>query len=151
MVASPNGLRFVYDGDNSNGSGYPAPEGSALMEDLFTDFLDREGLAWYSTAFYGRSDYALYGRVFLAVVHRRRRVRENGQTLDPCYHQFCDTTIRCQCFGYGPGCCTGDGTVGDMGSNSSQVTRSHSPRDLGMAPPEHHSKGEHGGCGRTVR
>ena len=157
MVASPNGLRFVYDGDNSNGSGYPAPEGSALIEDLFTDFLDSEGLAWYSTAFDGRSDYGPFiwtgipaGGLFTGA---EGLSAENGQTLDPCYHQFCDTTENLDAIvlDMARAAAQVTDTVGDMGSLSSQVTRSPSPRDLGMAPPEHHSKGEHGGCGRTVR
>ena len=58
MVASPNGGRFIYDGDGSEGlDGYPAPAGSDLIEGLFTGFFDTRDLAWRGTAFDGRSDY----------------------------------------------------------------------------------------------
>ena len=158
MVASPNGLRFVYDGDNSNGGGYPAPEGSALIEELFTDFLEDEGLDWYSTAFDGRSDYGPFiwtgipaGGLFTGA---EGLSAENGQTLDPCYHQFCDTTENLDAdlfLDMARAAAQVTDTVADMATLTSQMTRAPSPRDLGMEPPEHHSKGGHGGCGRALR
>jgi Zn-dependent M28 family amino/carboxypeptidase len=44
MIGSPNPVRFVYDGDGSE-FGTIAPEGSAAIEDFFTDFYADRGLA----------------------------------------------------------------------------------------------------------
>jgi Zn-dependent M28 family amino/carboxypeptidase len=61
MVGSPNFVRFVYDGDNS---AFPAgvngvaagPPGSGLIESVFTDLFESEGLESEPTPFNGRSD-----------------------------------------------------------------------------------------------
>ena len=56
MIASPNFVRFVYDGDGSDtGTGRPA--GSGQIEALFDDYFAGQGLATDPTAFDGRSDY----------------------------------------------------------------------------------------------
>ena len=58
MVASPNFVRFVYDGDLSDSAPLPggAPPGSAAIETLFLDYFASQGLATRPTAFDGRSD-----------------------------------------------------------------------------------------------
>ena len=56
MVASPNPVRFIYDGDGSH-LGQPGPAGSEAIESMFTDWFDHEDLDWEPTAFDGRSDY----------------------------------------------------------------------------------------------
>ncbi|MEU1377060.1 M28 family metallopeptidase [Streptomyces triculaminicus] len=58
MIASPNPVQFVYDGDDSDhkGSG-PGPKGSAQIERLINGFLDRKGAPHEGTDFDGRSDY----------------------------------------------------------------------------------------------
>ncbi|MEU3878196.1 M28 family metallopeptidase, partial [Streptomyces sp. NPDC029704] len=58
MIASPNPVEFVYDGDDSDhkGSG-PGPEGSAQIERLINGFLDRGRTPHEGTDFDGRSDY----------------------------------------------------------------------------------------------
>src|SRR5207344_1836104 len=56
MVASPNFVRFVYDGDGSD-TGTAGPAGSELIEAAFVRWFDRQGLATEPTAFDGRSDY----------------------------------------------------------------------------------------------
>lgn len=105
MVASPNGVRFVYDGDDSADlAGYPAPEGSETLEDLFTDWFDQEGLGWEATAFSGRSDYGPFilagipaGGLFTGAEGSKldsEVVEFGGQAQEPydaCYHQACDT------------------------------------------------------------
>lgn len=59
MVASPNPVRFVYDGD---GDGEPlgaaGPNGSTLVEKVFLDYFAPQGLATEPTEFDGRSDYS---------------------------------------------------------------------------------------------
>jgi len=56
MIASPNYVRFVYDGDGAP-TGVEGPPGSAQIESLFNDYFASQGLATEPTAFDGRSDY----------------------------------------------------------------------------------------------
>ncbi|HEX2300622.1 MAG TPA: M20/M25/M40 family metallo-hydrolase, partial [Pseudonocardiaceae bacterium] len=57
MLASPNFVRFVYDGDNSTGEGDVGPPGSAEIEQVFLRYFALQGLEVEPTAFDGRSDY----------------------------------------------------------------------------------------------
>lgn len=105
MVASPNGLRAVYDGDGSAGlGGFPAPDGSDVIEAFFTDHFDAAGQEWSPTAFDGRSDYGPFilagvaaGGLFTGAEQRKTPEEAAavggtaGEALDPCYHQGCDT------------------------------------------------------------
>ncbi|KAH8821348.1 putative leucine aminopeptidase 2 [Xylogone sp. PMI_703] len=57
MIASPNYVYAIYDGDGS-AFGTSGPAGSAEAEKLFQDFFTKEeGLPWTETEFDGRSDY----------------------------------------------------------------------------------------------
>jgi Zn-dependent M28 family amino/carboxypeptidase len=102
MIGSPNPVRFVYDGDGSE-FGTIAPEGSAAIEDFFTDFYADRGLASEPTPIEFSSDYAIFfgvgipfGGVFTgssgiktpeqAAVYGGRA----GEPYDPCYHAACD-------------------------------------------------------------
>jgi Zn-dependent M28 family amino/carboxypeptidase len=104
MVASPNFVRFVYDGDGSAGLSDPGPPGSDFIEQLFLDFFDSQGLATEPTAFDGRSDYGPFiaagipaGGTFTGaeVVKTPEQAAifggTAGQPFDPCYHKACDT------------------------------------------------------------
>lgn len=104
MVGSPNGGRFVYDGDDSAGlDGDPPPEGSGALEALFTDRFDAQGLAWEPTPFDGRSDYRAFvesgvpsGGLFTGADARVSDEQAStlgavaGVAFDACYHQACD-------------------------------------------------------------
>lgn len=57
MIGSPNFVRFVYDGDGSEG-GNPGPAGSELVEQFFVDYFANKGMASDPTAMAGNSDYA---------------------------------------------------------------------------------------------
>ncbi|MCX4525890.1 MULTISPECIES: M28 family metallopeptidase [unclassified Streptomyces] len=58
MIASPNPVQFVYDGDDSDKTGSGAgPAGSAQIEALINGFLDRKGKPHEGSDFDGRSDY----------------------------------------------------------------------------------------------
>ncbi|MFE9843361.1 M28 family metallopeptidase [Streptomyces goshikiensis] len=58
MIASPNPVQFVYDGDDSDKSGEGAgPAGSAQIEALINGFLDKKGKPHEGSDFDGRSDY----------------------------------------------------------------------------------------------
>ncbi|MEU4211781.1 M28 family metallopeptidase [Streptomyces sp. NPDC026206] len=58
MIASPNPVEFVYDGDDSDHQGEgPGPQGSAQIERLINGYLDRKGAPHEGTDFDGRSDY----------------------------------------------------------------------------------------------
>lgn len=108
MVASPNGGLFVYDGDNSDTSGgFPAPAGSDLIESLFTEHFDAEGLDWAATAFDGRSDYGPFiyygipaGGLFSGAEGTKSWGEsdvwggEGGVAYDACYHLNCDTNLN---------------------------------------------------------
>ncbi|MFA9431672.1 M28 family metallopeptidase [Egicoccus sp. AB-alg2] len=102
MIASPNYVRFVYDGDGS-AFGLAGPEGSAQIEALYEDFYASRGLAWEPTQISFRSDYAAFfdfgipfGGLFTGA-EGIKTVEEAaiyggtvGEWYDPCYHQACD-------------------------------------------------------------
>jgi Zn-dependent M28 family amino/carboxypeptidase len=104
MLASPNFVRFVYDGDGSEGANDPGPAGSELIEATFQRFFEQRGLAWEPTPFDGRSDYQAFidngipaGGVFAGAegIKTPEEAATYGGTAglayDPCYHQACDT------------------------------------------------------------
>ncbi|HEX2045148.1 MAG TPA: M20/M25/M40 family metallo-hydrolase [Gaiellaceae bacterium] len=102
MVGSPNYVRFVYDGDASDTASLGST-GSGVVEDVFVDYFDSQGLESEPTAFDGRSDYDAFisvgipaGGVFSGAegVKTEEQAEIYGGTAgiayDPCYHQFCD-------------------------------------------------------------
>ncbi|KAL7274658.1 Leucyl aminopeptidase yscIV, partial [Rhizina undulata] len=56
MIASPNYVYFIYDGDGDTFN-VTGPAGSAEIEHLFEDYFRAEGLQTKPTEFDGRSDY----------------------------------------------------------------------------------------------
>jgi Zn-dependent M28 family amino/carboxypeptidase len=104
MLASPNYVRFVYDGDNSTGNNnVPGPPGSGAIEKTFNDYFAGRGLATDPTAFDGRSDYNAFisvgipaGGIFTGAEGIKTPEQAAtyggtaGQPYDPCYHQACD-------------------------------------------------------------
>ena len=107
MLASPNYVRFVYDGDGNAEPGNPAgPEGSGKVEQVFDDWFDAQGLASERVPFDGRSDYVGFtdrgipaGGVFAGAEGVKTAEEEAvyggaaGSWYDPCYHQLCDNLI----------------------------------------------------------
>lgn len=105
MVASPNYVRFVYDGDGSTfGEDLRGPDGSGLIEALFNRSFRRDGLETEPTAFDGRSDYVAFtdagipaGGLFTGAEDIKSEEEAAiyggtaGLAYDPCYHQACDT------------------------------------------------------------
>ncbi|WP_219414736.1 M20/M25/M40 family metallo-hydrolase [Pseudonocardia nigra] len=104
MVGSPNFVRFIYDGDDSDmvGAG-PGPDGSGAIEDVFEKFF-ADRVAAEGTDFTGRSDYGPFiavgipsGGLFTGAegVKTPEQAATYGGTAglayDPCYHQACDT------------------------------------------------------------
>ncbi|KAF8604132.1 putative aminopeptidase [Ceratobasidium sp. AG-I] len=58
MVASPNYVYAIYDGDGSaGGNPGPAPPGSGAIEKVFTDYFASKNIPTVPTSFDGRSDY----------------------------------------------------------------------------------------------
>jgi Zn-dependent M28 family amino/carboxypeptidase len=103
MIASPNYVRFVYDGDGSD-TPTAGPPGSAEIEDVFNDYFDSVGLAHDPTAFDGRSDYGPFiangvpaGGLFTGAEGIKSEEQaavyggQAGVAYDHCYHQACDT------------------------------------------------------------
>jgi hypothetical protein len=106
MLASPNFVRFVYDGDNSTGEGEVGPPGSAEIEEVFLRYFAAQGLEVEPTAFDGRSDYGPFiaptalvpaGGLFSGAEGVKTEEQAAvyggaaGSWYDPCYHQACDT------------------------------------------------------------
>jgi Zn-dependent M28 family amino/carboxypeptidase len=107
MLASPNFVRFVYDGDLNSGLPGPpsgAPEGSGAIEEIFNDYFAARGLPTAPTAFDGRSDYRAFiqngipaGGLFTGAEVLKTAAQAAiyggaaGEQFDPCYHAFCDT------------------------------------------------------------
>jgi Zn-dependent M28 family amino/carboxypeptidase len=102
MLASPNYARFIYDG-NGDEQGFAGPNGSGVVEQVFKDFWDSQGLAYETIPFDGRSDYDAFttagipaGGIFAGAedVKQQYQVALYGGTagvaFDKCYHQLCD-------------------------------------------------------------
>jgi Zn-dependent M28 family amino/carboxypeptidase len=103
MLASPNFVRMIYDGDGTDGGNPPGPPGSGLIEQLHRDWFDHKGLASRTTPFDGRSDYVGFsnrgipaGGLFTGAEEVKTAEEEAiyggaaGSWYDPCYHQACD-------------------------------------------------------------
>jgi Zn-dependent M28 family amino/carboxypeptidase len=105
MVASPNYMFGVYDGDNSGGTAAPGfiPEGSAQIEDVFEKFYADRGEPSQDSEFSGRSDYGPFiavgipaGGLFTGAEVPKTAAEAAlyggvaGASYDPCYHQPCD-------------------------------------------------------------
>lgn len=107
MVASPNYIFMVYDGDESSWdapAGVPIPDGSLEIEDFFESFYTSAGEPYDDAQFSGRSDYDAFIRVGIpsgglftgAEVPKTAEQAgiwggTAGASYDPCYHQACDT------------------------------------------------------------
>ncbi|WP_433365183.1 M20/M25/M40 family metallo-hydrolase [Actinoplanes sp. CA-142083] len=105
MVASPNPGYFLYDGDNSDGTGSgPGPAGSAQIEQTLAAYFTSIGVPTRGTDFDGRSDYGPFiaagipaGGIFTGAEGRKTAAQVTlwggtATTFDPCYHSSCDTT-----------------------------------------------------------
>jgi Zn-dependent M28 family amino/carboxypeptidase len=103
MIGSPNAVRFVYDGDG-DAFGTTGPNGSGVVEDVFTDYFAAQGLASAPTEFDGRSDYFAFiengipaGGLFSGAEDLKTTAEAliyggtAGAPYDPCYHAVCDT------------------------------------------------------------
>jgi Zn-dependent M28 family amino/carboxypeptidase len=103
MLASPNFVRFVYDGDGSS-TGIKGPSGSGNIEQVFNEFWNSQGLATVPTAFDGRSDYDSFtqvgipaGGIFAGAEGIKTAEQAAifggtaGVAYDHCYHLACDT------------------------------------------------------------
>jgi Zn-dependent M28 family amino/carboxypeptidase len=105
MVASPNYMLGVYDGDESEfdmPDGF-VPEGSAAIERVFQRWYARNGIPFTDTEFSGRSDYGPFiefgvpaGGLFTGAEDPKTEEDAAlfggvvGASFDPCYHQACD-------------------------------------------------------------
>ncbi|MEU1089084.1 M28 family metallopeptidase [Streptomyces sp. NPDC005892] len=105
MIASPNGVEFVFDGDDSEASGSgPGPAGSAQLERGITEFLKRRKTPYESSDFTGRSDYGPFIEAGIpaggtdtgaegikSAAQAGKFGGTGGTAYDPCYHAACDT------------------------------------------------------------
>lgn len=104
MVASPNFVIGVYDGDGTTFPDDGVPAGSAGLKTLFTSWFDRIGQPWVDVEFDGASDYASFmpsgvpvGGVFTGAGERKTDREAQlfggvaGRSYDENYHQPTDT------------------------------------------------------------
>ncbi len=104
MVASPNYVRFVFDGDGSEG-GNAGPAGSGAIEQFFVDYFGDKGLATDPTDLAGNSDYRPFmtagvpvGGLFTGAGGLKTEEQAAvyggvaGEPYDPNYHTEDDTT-----------------------------------------------------------
>ncbi len=104
MVASPNYVRFVYDGDGSEG-GNAGPTGSGTIEEFFVDYFGDKDLATDPTNLAGNSDYRPFmvagipvGGLFTGAGGIKTEEQAAvyggvaGEPYDPYYHTENDTT-----------------------------------------------------------
>jgi Zn-dependent M28 family amino/carboxypeptidase len=113
MIASPNFVRFVYDGDGSD-TPEAGPAGSDTIEQLFLDWFEGQGLDTEPTAFSGRSDYGPFiavgipaGGLFSGAEGQKSNLEAEmyggtpDEPYDSCYHQECDdrSNVSEQCLG----------------------------------------------------
>ncbi|WP_432477698.1 M28 family metallopeptidase [Nocardioides sp. GXQ0305] len=105
MVASPNYMLGVYDGDRSEsegGSGSPPP-GAGAIEEAFTRFFDDHGTGSVQTRLTASSDHAPFvmqgvpaGGIFTGTGEPKTSEAASmfggtaGEPYDPCYHAECD-------------------------------------------------------------
>ncbi|MGI5283615.1 M28 family peptidase [Nonomuraea polychroma] len=108
MVGSPNAGYFIYDGDNSDGTGAgPGPAGSAALEQTIQSYFTSIGVPTRGTDFDGRSDYGPFmavgipaGGTFTGAEGIKSSAQAAlwggtaGQAFDVCYHRACDTTAN---------------------------------------------------------
>ncbi|GHE37482.1 aminopeptidase [Streptosporangium violaceochromogenes] len=104
MIASPNFIFGIYDGDDSDKVGAPAgPPGSDKIEKLFEGYFKAVGQPHTGTDFTGRSDYGPFIRVGIpagglftgaegikSVADAAKFGGEAGAPYDKCYHRACD-------------------------------------------------------------
>jgi aminopeptidase Y len=105
MVGSPNYVFHVYDGDDSDGTGFgPGPAGSAAIEALFQSFYEERGYAHKGVGLGYPSDQQPFvaagipaGGLFTGAEIPKTVEEANlwggtaGDPYDPCYHLSCDT------------------------------------------------------------
>ncbi len=102
MIASPNYVRLVYDGDGSE-LGAAGPPGSGVVENVFKRYFSQRGMATLPQAFDGRSDYVGFinrgipgGGIFAGAEVPKTGAQAAifggvaGEQYDPCYHEACD-------------------------------------------------------------
>ena len=102
MIASPNYVRLVYDGDGDE-LGPAGPPGSGVIEDVFERYFAERGMATLPQAFDGRSDYVGFinrgipgGGIFAGAEVPKTEEQAAifggvaGEQYDPCYHEACD-------------------------------------------------------------
>jgi len=104
MIASPNYVFMVYDGDESSFEApVVVPPGSVEIEDLFERYYTSIGQPYDDAEFSGRSDYEAFilagipaGGLFTGAEEEKTPEQAAiwggtaGEWLDPCYHQACD-------------------------------------------------------------
>jgi Zn-dependent M28 family amino/carboxypeptidase len=150
MLASPNFARYVYDGNTDETPPPPggSPPGSGAIERVFLDYFEDVGLPTQPTAFDGRSDYGPFiaqgipaGGLFSGAEDPKTAEQVDlfggleGEQLDPCYHEACDTYESMTQFPPGLPALDGNGLVSldQMSDAVAHATWHYGRRDLNTA------------------
>jgi Zn-dependent M28 family amino/carboxypeptidase len=104
IIASPNYVFFILDGDNSDGTSIPAPGGSDQIEYLFEHYYTQAGVPFKGTPIDDTSDYFPFlnrgiavGGIFSGSLGIKTDEEVAlwggiaGEPYDPCFHLACDT------------------------------------------------------------
>jgi Zn-dependent M28 family amino/carboxypeptidase len=152
MLASPNFVRFVYDGDGSITPDDPddgGPAGSGDIEQTFLRYFESQGLATEPTEFDGRSDYGPFidngipaGGLFSGAEGIKTPAQAAtyggvaGEAYDRCYHEACDTISNINWIGLDQ--------LADGAAHATAVyAYAKSGKGKGKAKPESEHKGAH--------
>ena len=146
MLASPNYVRFVYDGDGSD-TGPAGPAGSDAIEATFNSYFASKGLPTVPTAFDGRSDYGPFiavgipaGGLFSGAEGLKSPEEAAifggtaGAPYDPCYHQACDAIANINLTG-----------LEEMADGATHATAVYAYAREGKGEGKHQQEGERKG------
>jgi Zn-dependent M28 family amino/carboxypeptidase len=108
MLASPNYVFGVQDGNHSDADSSPAPKGSAAIEKFLRDYLTSRGQTAVDAEFNNRSDYGPFiakgidipsggletgAEGMKSAADVKKFGGAAGVAYDPCYHKACDSFV----------------------------------------------------------
>ncbi|EPS41772.1 hypothetical protein H072_4281 [Dactylellina haptotyla CBS 200.50] len=169
MLASPNYLYSIYDGDGSTFESPYASTGSGMIEKTFIDFFVEDGKTSVPTEFDGRSDYDGFlqigipaGGVFMGAEGIKTEEEATlfggkaGQPYDSCYHQACDDIKNLD---YGAFITGAKSMADSLAKYGRSIEGFPFPRPAAKLKPRrlegatmlpNPKKGKHGGCSKKL-
>ncbi|EWC43637.1 hypothetical protein DRE_01524 [Drechslerella stenobrocha 248] len=168
MLASPNYVYSIYDGDGSSFTSPFASNGSGQIEQTFIEFFGKDGKASVPTRFDGRSDYDGFlqvgipaGGVFMGAegIKTAEEAKlfggQAGKSYDHCYHQACDDEKNLDYGAFVTGAKSIADAVAKYGTSiagfpfprpAAKLAKRRLRSEAMVPNPK---KGKHGGCSQT--